>query len=78
MTVRIDISDKLESDVLDFIQYLSHHSSKSFIKDNMLTILIPNICKNFIINNDGVGECKIYNNKPEICNQFLCDKAKGE
>jgi len=75
-TMRIDISGKSQKDIEDYRKYLSLHACSSFIQGDTLTVLAPVMCS-LLGYQEGKGYiCSDYENRPEICRKFLCQKAK--
>jgi len=75
MTIRFVASDYKDSDINDFRNYLDAHSCMTRLDEGIITILVPNICKNLDVDEKGKCICLINDNKPDICKKFWCKKS---
>jgi Fe-S-cluster containining protein len=74
-TIKLDVGTDSQQELEGFKRYLNLHGCKTFIEEKVLNILAPVMCENLGFK-EGEGYCcKDYENRPEICRKFLCEKA---
>lgn len=78
-----EITKENEAKVLDQLRWFSLHRCDSNVisypngkKRAMLRI--PMFCKLLDQNKDGTFFCKDYENRPVLCREFACERAKQE
>jgi len=62
-------------------KYFDAHKIKNItrIMDNIeyFILILPNSCEHLIKNESGICSCAIYDNRPEICKNYFCERAKS-
>jgi Fe-S-cluster containining protein len=71
----------LENDDQEFGLYFQHHHcqiTKRELDDGStcLGVRIPLVCKHLSLKG-GVASCRVYEKRPVICKNYLCQRAKG-
>lgn len=78
LTIRVPLVGHTDVDIQDFLKYLQSHRVLAFRDMTQLTVLIPHLCANLDYKENEGCYCKDYDNRSEICKQFLCQKAREE
>lgn len=77
-----DMTKESEANVLDQLRWLNLHRCDTMIVtrgDKKQAVLrIPILCRMLDQNKDGKFFCKDYENRPVLCREFACDRAKQE
>lgn len=76
-----EITKENEAKVLDQLRWLNLHRCDANIVTNIdgkkrAILRIPMFCKFLDQNKDGTFFCKDYNNRPVLCREFSCGRAR--
>ena len=76
-----EITPETEAKVLDQLKWLGLHRCDTTVitypsgKKNAI-LRIPTFCRMLDQNKDGTFFCKDYRNRPNLCKEFMCARAK--
>jgi Fe-S-cluster containining protein len=78
-------SIKVDADEQEFSRYVSYHRCDVRRVDlgdggaEALGVKMPLVCEHLRYNpKTGLSSCAIYENRPKVCRDFLCEAAKEE
>ena len=74
-------SIRVDDDPQEFARWLAYHRCdvKGLPTEDgdVLMIRIPMVCKHLAYDKQGLASCKIYDTRPQICRDHLCDKLRS-
>ena len=60
----------------DMARWYQMHGCACVIKDDYIRVMIPYICQNLAFDPESnMSICKIYEDRPQICKDYLCKAA---
>ena len=65
-------------DGIDGSKWIQLHGCEIKHSKNELAVIVPAICDHLYFDPKEGFACGIYNDRPKICRNYLCDKAKKE
>jgi len=61
----------------DARRWLTYHGlTVRDIDENSMLLMGQSLCFMLVFNKDGTTSCGCYQDRPEICKQYLCKRAK--
>lgn len=71
----------LDNDTREIGRWAFYHGVKTSKYNidgtNYLAVGLPGECK-YLKQKDGLYECSIYENRPRICKDYICEKSKED
>lgn len=75
MTIKLD-NQTVKDDKSELGRWIASHRCDVFDMDGNIGMKIPLVCIHLDFDKStAVYFCKIYNNRPKLCVDFLCDRA---